>query len=311
MGMKGNKNMKKNNYPNITKAGAAIVSSALLLSMTACSSTQDSSQSSSEETTTEASTSNSVIHVDTQNGDDHVVPEPEGPEPVVEPSMASMNSSAVYSSYLTVLESLKGPIELYNWMDLGWDDSNWIFPVTNIPCALADVTGDGIEELIVMEGNNDVSAVLEVYTYDNSTGSAINILTVDYLNPQLNDCRGVAVAVSTKGNLIIIDTPRDENEYETFIVYSYNGSELLPDYSVTDIVASDNEGTEFYHKYRVNDEGVTEDEYNAAKSSVIDSIDTVLQYAMVFDEMTQKKITGMYSIALSYDDMHDHLSGLI
>lgn len=311
MGMKGNKNMKKNNYPNITKAGAAIVSSALLLSMTACSSTQDAPQSSSEETTTEASASNSVIHVDTQNGDDHVVIDSEGPEPVVEPSVASMNTSAVYGAYLTVLESLKGPIELYNWMDLGWDDSNWLFPATNIPCALADVTGDGIEELIVMEDKGDVSAMLQVFTYDESIGSAVNILTVDYLNPQLNDCRGVAVAVSNKGKLIIIDTPRDENEYETYTVYSFDGSELIPEYSVTDIVCTDNEGAEFYHKYRVNDEGVTEDEYISAKESVIDSIGTVLQYAMVFDEMTQKKITGMYSIALSYDDMHDHLSGLV
>ena len=308
MGMKGNKNMKKNNYPNITKAGAALISSALLISMTACgSASKDTATSSSSETTTGESTANSVIHVDTQSGD---VNGPEGPEPEIEPSVDSMNSNAVYSSYLTVLESLKGPIELYNWMDLGWDDSNWLFPVTNIPCALADVTGDGIEELIVMEGKEDVSAVLEVYTYDKSTGTAENILTVDYLNPQLNNCRGVAVAVSNKGNLIIIDTPREDNEYETFIVYSYNGSGLIPDYSVTDIVSSDNEGTEFYHKYRINDEGVTEDEYNAAKSSVIDSIDTVLQYAMVFDEMTREKITGMYSIALSYDDMHDQLSGL-
>lgn len=308
MGMKGHKNMKKNNYPHITKAGAALVSSALLISMTACGNASQETSESSSETTTEASTTNSVIHVDTQSGGDNgtIVP-----ESVVEAPAAEMNPSDVYSSYLTVLESLKGPIELYNWMDLGGDDSNWLFPAANIPCALADVTGDGTEELIVMEGKDDVSAMLEVYTYDELSGTAVNILTVDYLNPQLNDCRGVAVAVSNKGKLIIIDTPRDENEYETFIVYSYNGSELIPDYSVIDIVAFDNEGTEFYHQYRINDEGVTETEYNDAKSSVINSIDTVLQYAMVFDEMTQKKLAGMYSVAMSYDDMHEQLSGLI
>ena len=308
MGMKGNKNMKNSVFANIKTTGAALMSTALLISMTACgSASQESSQFASDETTTVASTTNSVIHVDTQNDDDH---RSEVPEPVVEPSVASMDSSAVYSSYLTVLESLKGPIKQYNWMDLGWDDSNWLFPATNIPCALADVTGDGIEELIVMEDKGDVSAMLEVYAFDDSTDTAVNILTVDYLNPQLNDCRGVAVAVSGEGKLIIIDTPREENEYETYTVYSYDGSELIPEYSVTDIVCPDNEGTEFYHKYRINDEGVTEAEYNTAKSSVIDSIDTVLQYAMVFDEMTRNKITGMYSIAMSYDDMHDHLSGL-
>ena len=273
------------------KIGAALMSSAMLLSFTACALKQP--------VYTAASTNadNTVSTSATSAG--------------TSASEAGMNKVYAYSSLLACLENVELKVEKYDWMTIGHEDSNWLFPSENIPCALADLTGDGIEELIVMEGQDNLSAVLEVYSYDESEKDSKVILTVDSLNMQAEAARGVVVGTTSDGKLVIIDCPRNQDEYITYTVYSFNGKELVPSESAVYFVSYTDDNSNSYKNYKVNDNGVSEQDYNAKAEEIINSIGCLYQYAFVFGDSLKSKVSSMNSNAKSYQDMHEYLKGKI
>lgn len=273
------------------KIGAALMSSAMLLSFTACALKQP--------VYTAASTNadNTVSTSATSAG--------------TSASEAGMNKVYAYSSLLACLENVELKVEKYDWMTIGHEDSNWLFPSENIPCALADLTGDGIEELIVMEGQDNLSAVLEVYSYDESEKDSKVILTVDSLNMQAEAARGVVVGTTSDGKLVIIDCPRNQDEYITYTVYSFNGKELVPSESAVYFVSYTDDNSNSYKNYKVNDNGVSEQDYNAKAEEIINSIGCLYQYAFVFGDSLKTKVSSLNSNAMSYQAMHDYLKGKI
>ena len=273
------------------KIGAALMSSAMLLSFTACALKQP--------VYTAASTNadNTVSTSATSAG--------------TSASEAGMNKVYAYSSLLACLENVELKVEKYDWMTIGHEDSNWLFPSENIPCALADLTGDGIEELIVMEGQNNLSAVLEVYSYDESEKDSKVILTVDSLNMQAEAARGVVVGTTSDGKLVIIDCPRNQDEYITYTVYSFNGKELVPSESAVYFVSYTDDYSNSYKNYKVNDNGVSEQDYNAKAEEIISSIGCLYQYAFVFGDSLKTKVSSLNSNAKSYQAMHEYLKGKI
>ena len=273
------------------KIGAALMSSAMLLSFTACALKQP--------VYTAASTNadNTVSTSATSAG--------------TSASEAGMNKVYAYSSLLACLENVELKVEKYDWMTIGHEDSNWLFPSENIPCALADLTGDGIEELIVMEGQDNLSAVLEVYSYDESEKDSKVILTVDSLNMQAEAARGVVVGTTSDGKLVIIDCPRNQDEYITYIVYSFNGKELVPSESAVYFVSYTDDNSNSYKNYKVNDNGVSEQDYNAKAEEIINSIGCLYQYAFVFGDSLKTKVSSLNSNAMSYQAMHEYLKGKI
>lgn len=273
------------------KIGAALMSSAMLLSFTACALKQP--------VYTAASTNadNTVSTSATSAG--------------TSASEAGMNKVYAYSSLLACLENVELKVEKYDWMTIGHEDSNWLFPSENIPCALADLTGDGIEELIVMEGQDNLSAVLEVYSYDESEKDSKVILTVDSLNMQAEAARGVVVGTTSDGKLVIIDCPRNQDEYITYIVYSFNGKELVPSESAVYFVSYTDDNSNSYKNYKVNDNGVSEQDYNAQAEKIINSIGCLYQYAFVFGDSLKTKVSSLNSNAMSYQAMHEYLKGKI
>ena len=269
------------------KIGAALMSSAMLLSFTACALKQP--------VYTAASTNadNTVSTSATSAG--------------TSASEAGMNKVYAYSSLLACLENVELKVEKYDWMTIGHEDSNWLFPSENIPCALADLTGDGIEELIVMEGQDNLSAVLEVYSYDESEKDSKVILTVDSLNMQAEAARGVVVGTTSDGKLVIIDCPRNQDEYITYIVYSFNGTELVPSESAVYFVSYSDDNSNSYKNYKVNDNGVSEQDFNAKAEEIINSIDSLYQYAFVCGDSLKTKVSSLDSKAISYQAMHEYL----
>lgn len=273
------------------KIGAALMSSAMLLSFTACALKQP--------VYTAASTNadNTVSTSATSAG--------------TSASEAGMNKVYAYSSLLACLENVELKVEKYDWMTIGHEDSNWLFPSENIPCALADLTGDGIEELIVMEGQDNLSAVLEVYSYDESEKDSKVILTVDSLNMQAEAARGVVVGTTSDGKLVIIDCPRNQDEYITYTVYSFNGKELVPSESAVYFVSYTDDYSNSYKNYKINDNGVSEQDYNAKAEEIINSIGCLYQYAFVFGDSLKTKVSSLNSNAKSYQAMHEYLKGKI
>ena len=273
------------------KIGAALMSSAMLLSFTACALKQP--------VYTAASTNadNTVSTSATSAG--------------TSASEAGMNKVYAYSSLLACLENVELKVEKYDWMTIGHEDSNWLFPSENIPCALADLTGDGIEELIVMEGQDNLSAVLEVYSYDESEKDSKVILTVDSLNMQAEAARGVVVGTTSDGKLVIIDCPRNQDEYITYTVYSFNGKELVPSESAVYFASYTDDYSNSYKNYKINDNGVSEQDYNAKAEEIISSIGCLYQYAFVFGDSLKTKVSSLNSNAKSYQAMHEYLKGKI
>ena len=267
---------------NIKKLVSALIASAMLLSLSACNKESTvSSDTSITETT--AGTSSSVTE----------------------------SNIYAYSSLLACLENVETKITKYDWMKMGFDDSNWLFPKENIPCALTDLTGDGIEELLVLEYKDNLSAKLEVYSYNETAKDSSVILTVEDLNMQAEGARGMVIGTTKDGKLVILDCPRNETEYMTCVVYSFDGTELLPTESAVLFISFNDDYSESYINYKVNDNGVSQEEYNAKRDEIINSIDQLLQYAFVCGDQLKAKVSGMTSKAMSYDAMHEYLKGKI
>ena len=296
-GSKGSNSMKKMIHRYENKFAAAALASVMLAAMTSCA--KEETKTTSMTATTASDTTGAVTTVLTDDTSEVTYSD--------EAAASHQIAKNAYGSYITILESLKAQIMTYSWMDIGWDDSNWLFPSENIPSAFADLTGDGIEEMIVMKGEPDLSATLEVYSYEKSTEKTSVILTVEQLNNQTGSGRGVVVALSDNGRLIIADCPRTNDEYSMCLVYSYNGTELIPDLSITDVVTSNDDYTEFTHSPKIDDNGVTMGEYMKKKTDLINSIETLLQYAYVCDEDYHAKLSGMTSEAMSYNEAYKYL----
>ena len=287
MGMKGRSLMKKisNTW------GAAIISAATLMTFTGCAFKQPVYTAAS--TSGDPSAITSVTAASTSG------------------SESGANKVYAYSSLLACLENVELKAEKYDWMIIGHEDSNWLFPTENIPCALADLTGDGIEELIVMEGQDNLSAVLEVYSYNESEKDSKVILTVDSLNMQAEAARGVVVGTTADGKLVIIDCPRNKDEYMTYTVYSFDGKELVPVESAVYFVSYTDDASNSYKNYKVNDNGVSEQDFNAKAEEIINSIDSLYQYAFVCGDSLKTKVSSLDSKAMSYQAMHEYLKGKV
>ena len=291
--------MRKLTYRYTSKAGAAALSAVMLLSMTACNDANKKTGSTTEAQGTSVS-GEANINI-TEPAENSVQSDNTSGDPL------SDTQKKAYKAYLDTLEGLEDTISVYTWMNIGGGDSNWLYPQENIPCALYDLTGDGIEEMIVMEGQKNLSANLEVYSYDQSTEETSVILFVGYLNPQIEIGRGVTVAATNDGRLLISDNPRDDSEYNSCITYAYNGFELLPDQSAMDLVSYTEDMSQKYHEYKINDGSVSESDYTEKMNKMIDSIDVLMQYGFVIGDKMQSKIEGMTSIAMSYDQLHEYL----
>ena len=291
MGNERNLLMKKTAYRFNTKAAALIMSSAMLISLTAC--TQPVYRLDPATTTTmqtNSSTAVSESNKDQDSGNENVY---------------------AYSALLAALENEEVSISKYTNMTMGHPDSDWLYPSENIPCALADVTGDGLEELIILVEGPSLSANLKVYMYDAAKQDTTVILTVEGLNMQANSGRGVVIGVSGEGKLIVIDSPRSHDEYTSCSVYSFNGTELIPELTAMDVVSYTDEPSSNYHTYKVNDNDVGEAEYTKTRDQIVSSISALYQYAFVCGDEFKTKVSSMTSSAMSYDAMHEYLRGKV
>lgn len=289
--MKGIQIMKKATYKLI----AAALSSAMILSLTACK--QPVYRLDNQTTGSIAATGSQSSETPSSSEQKSSVPAKASPE--------------VYNALLVALESVELAVTKVTWMNTGHDDSNWLFPKDNLTCALADVTGDGVDELLVLEGDDRMTSRLQVFSYDASTTETLLLLTVEDLNCQGSGARGVVIGITNEGKLLVIDCPRDDKEYCSCIVYAYDGKSLAVETSIVDIVSVVDNYADMTHTHKINDNNVSEEEYNAALEKTVNSMDRLLQYAFVCGDVFKNKVGAMTSEAKNFDEMHDYLRTLI
>ena len=282
--------MKKTAYRFNIKAAALLMSSAMFISLTACTQPVYRLDPATTTTTQPTSTSSKASESNQDSGYENVY---------------------AYSALLAALENEEVSISKYTNMTMGHPDSDWLYPSENIPCALADVTGDGLEELIILVEGPNLSADLKVYMYDEAKQDTTVILTVEGLNMQANSGRGVVIGVSGEGKLIVIDSPRTHDEYTSCSLYTFNGTELEPELTAMDLISYTGEPSGNYHTYKVNDNDVGEEEYKSTRDRIVGSMSALYQYAFVCGDEFKTKVSSLTSSAMSYDAMHEYLRGKI
>ena len=227
----------------------------------------------------------------------------------------SSGDPAIYESYLEILEDNESEIEAYNWMryENAVEPDDHLIAPGNVPCALYDITGDGIEELLIMKTDNGYAATLEIYTYDSSSSSAVQIYSEEGFDVMAGGGGEYLIGTLEDNFLFIFRGEGDEEWTDDYSVYGY-----LPathEYTLTGHLKMhsdlDDAGMDYVYDYELNGEVIDADAFEEAKAAVCAYFDTIIFYNYIFDSDMINGVSGKTPIGMSYDDMHDYLESLI
>jgi hypothetical protein len=277
--------------------------------------------SSSDETSESVAASTPVTDTPEESQDATGESVPETVPTEAAPSVPDYVRTAAYASYLALLEEQKEDIVLYTWMssesDVTSDDAFWIEAVQDIPCALADLTGDGLDELIVFkvqrdeESNNIVAATCNIYTYNAEEDIPVSILELTDLDVRGSRTGNVCYLFSklNDGSLMMYESSNYDQTWEdSLVVYSFDGEALTRNLCLTVKEITNIDYTELILKYYIDGVEVTEDDFNARREELIGSVRTLLQYNYVFYDPICEAFRGVNSNAMTYDAAYEVLS---
>ena len=246
-------------------------------------------------------------------------PETSPSEP--QPSVPDSVRAAAYASYLGLLEQQKDEIVLYTWMSsesgVVSDDASWMESVRDIPCAIVDLTGDGLDELMVLKvqrdevSNNVIAAVMNIYTYDPAEDEPVCIFEATDL-----DVRGSRTgntcylfAKLNDGSLMMYASYNYDGTWEDNIyIYSFDGEALTTSSFISSVELTDLDYTEITYNYYIDAAQVSEEEFNARQSEILSSVRTLLQYNFVIYDPICSAFYSTNSNAMTYDHAYEVLS---
>ena len=220
-----------------------------------------------------------------------------------------------YSNYLNILDESEDQIEEY-----------WCYNPEYVElrsCALADVTGDGVDELfIVRQETNVFGGCLEVYSYDPSIGSSEVILNTGvYQGGMGND---LFVFLSEDEDVIVATfTALDGGYYGDYSVWSYDGEMYVNTLEISrweefSYDSVNEEWTEVGPFFTVNGADATEADYQSNESEILTNPCVLLQTVdgcwegwWLDNNQLHQVASTMDSIAVTYDDMFEFLSSFV
>jgi len=224
-----------------------------------------------------------------------------------------MKDAQAAAAYLDVVREHKDRIRGYIWQDdfaeNGWDDSG-ISISENRPVILADIGGDEAKELILLEAVDDGSASLyaanmHVFAYD---GEKAVDLSETLLDAQAGGGTYYALFSGKDDKaLYLFRSWGDENWTDSFIRYEVTDGGLLETYDLSMRSEPDENYEEVLWKYSENGAEITEEEYAAKKTALIDSIGTVYCWNTIADEELAAKINESSAAAFTYSEAVDEL----
>ena len=227
--------------------------------------------------------------------------------------------TAAYASYLQLIESQKDDISLYTWMSnesFYEIDNTWLVSLEAVPCSLVDITGDGLDELLVLKVQRDeetgtvTSAMLDVYTYDAENDEPLCLLEITDLDVRSrngNTC--YLFAKLNDGSFLMFSSDSyDEVWNDSFYVYSFDGETFTRTLSITAAEETSPDFTDIVLRYYIDGTEVSEEDYNARCNDLISQIRTLLQYNFVLYGPLCDAVYGMSSNAMTYDSAYEILS---
>ena len=216
-----------------------------------------------------------------------------------------------YDAYLKVLKSNKKAIDSYDWMnvfskektkDMFYFDPCTVQKSSNKKCALCELTGDNVPELLFISSSNKKSK-LHVYTYNKSKKKAVEILSlsVDKSSQPL----GYALYRTSDNKLVYFYNHGTGNGDDggCAYVYKYSGSKMKRLQTYTS-VGSDQT------TYKINKKKYSYKSFIAQKKKLVKSTNQVIFYSVIWDTYNpglraqSKKIK---SVALTYDSCKKQL----
>lgn len=226
-----------------------------------------------------------------------------------DPTVSDVVRQEAYADYLSIIEENEDAILAYDWMATLSAQSGVMAPSENQQLALYDVDGDGLEELFLMKTETTYTADLEVYTFDPALGHSRQILTLEGFDVLAGGGGRYAVMPLDPGFLAVFASEGDERWTITYSVYEYNGSEMYLAGTICEVTYPNDDYTDTVYEYTMNDEEISETQYEEARLEVFDYVEALLQYNYLSDDDMISTLSMVESYSMSYDDMHDLLSG--
>ena len=223
-----------------------------------------------------------------------------------------VDESLYKAAYKEVLESYKTQIGNYYWQ-YEFDYSTKTAKEEQTPITFADVTGDGIPEMILVrsEQKDVYTAQLDVYSFDGTKATQIfGTEKEEYGSWEKNAGSGTSYYLFTtkKGTLYAYSGIGDESYTDSYIKFTVDDSGMLQmsttwtrkespndDYSAT-VVTCQKNGSE-----------ITEDKYNAQVEKLEKNFDTLLMYNGQGKDKAKAVLGTLDDTAMTYDEAMEYL----
>lgn len=225
---------------------------------------------------------------------------------------AAIDESLYKAAYKEVLESYKTQIDNYFWQ-YEYDYSTKTAKEEQTPIVFADVTGDGVPEMILVrsEQNEASIAQMDIYSFDGTKAKRIFGTDMEeYGGWDINAASGTSYYLFTtkKGTLYAYSGLGDESYTDSYIKFTVDDSGMLQksttwtrrkgpndDYSAT-VVTCQKNGSE-----------ITEDKYNAQVEKLQKNFDTLLMYNGQGKDKAKEVLGTLDDTAMTYDEAMEYL----
>ena len=225
---------------------------------------------------------------------------------------SAIDESLYKAAYKEVLESYKTQIDNYFWQ-YEYDYSTKAAKEEQTPIVFADVTGDGVPEMILVrsEQNEASIAQMDIYSFDGTKAKRIFGTDMEeYGGWDINAASGTSYYLFTtkKGTLYAYSGFGDESYTDSYIKFTVDDSGMLQksttwtrrkgpndDYSAT-VVTCQKNGSE-----------ITEDKYNAQVEKLQKNFDTLLMYNGQGKDKAKEVLGTLDDTAMTYDEAMEYL----
>ena len=266
-------------------------------------------QNATTEVTSEASDDTVTTEVTTKA---EVTTEVTTEEPTEVTTEAAIDESLYKAAYKEVLESYKTQIDNYFWQ-YEYDYSTKTAKEEQTPIVFADVTGDGVPEMILVrsEQNEASIAQMDIYSFDGTNAKRIFGTDMEeYSGWDINAASGTSYYLFTtkKGTLYAYSGIGDEGYTDQYIKFALDDSGMLQkattwarkegpneDYSAT-VVSCTKNGSE-----------ISEDKYDTQVKKLQKNFDTLLMYNGQGKDKAKEVLGTLDDTAMTYDEAMEYL----